>query len=234
MIHPNDRKITVVDRGSDVLVIDARNGSRQLRYRSAKGEATKVMFAGPADMIVVDVASMTHTVEALPVRVRPMRPERPARTDRRQPSRKLETCKHFGELLRDESFPPAAGLGDMVANGLSAIGVTKERWSALVSQGRSEGVCTGCDGRQIFVNWLGEKLGLSVGQGPILHKLLEADEIKPQPVFACVVHGKCLPTLRRDGEVKQAIEGAGFHLCYGCKDKELVPIESPDNLRGKS
>ncbi len=54
------------------------------------------------------------------------------------------------------------GLGDMVAAGLDAIGVTKERVQAVAS---AVGVkdC-GCAKRQAALNRLGEKLGLPPGQ----------------------------------------------------------------------
>ena len=47
-----------------------------------------------------------------------------------------------------------AGLGDMVASGLSAIGITKERVSAAVG-----GDC-GCQKRQEALNELGRKIGI--------------------------------------------------------------------------
>ena len=47
-----------------------------------------------------------------------------------------------------------AGLGDMVAAGLSAIGITKERVEAVVG-----GDC-GCRQRQEALNRLGRKLGV--------------------------------------------------------------------------
>ena len=47
-----------------------------------------------------------------------------------------------------------AGLGDMVAAGLSAIGITKERVSAAVG-----GDC-GCHKRQEALNELGRKFGI--------------------------------------------------------------------------
>lgn len=54
------------------------------------------------------------------------------------------------------------GLGDMVASGLAAVGITKERAQAVAS---AVGVkdC-GCRGRQAALNKLGEKLGLPPGQ----------------------------------------------------------------------
>jgi hypothetical protein len=56
----------------------------------------------------------------------------------------------------------AAGLGDMVAAGLSAVGITKERVQAVASK---VGVkdC-GCRKRQAALNRLGTKLGLPPGQ----------------------------------------------------------------------
>jgi hypothetical protein len=49
---------------------------------------------------------------------------------------------------------PRRSLGDMVAAGLSAIGVTKERVSAVVG-----GDC-GCHKRQEALNQLGRKIGI--------------------------------------------------------------------------
>ena len=69
-------------------------------------------------------------------------------------------------ITADETHPayPRAkpGLGDMVAAGLDAIGVTKERVQAVAS---AVGVkdC-GCAKRQAALNRLGEKLGLPPGQ----------------------------------------------------------------------
>jgi hypothetical protein len=50
--------------------------------------------------------------------------------------------------------PPKPGLGDMVAAGLSAIGITKERVSAVVG-----GDC-GCAKRQEALNALGRRVGI--------------------------------------------------------------------------
>ena len=46
------------------------------------------------------------------------------------------------------------GLGDMVAAGLSAVGITKERVSAVL--GRD----CGCEGRQAAMNLLGRRFGI--------------------------------------------------------------------------
>jgi hypothetical protein len=64
-----------------------------------------------------------------------------------------------GDIITvDETHPayPRAkpGLGDMVAAGLSAIGITKERASALAG-----GDC-GCSKRQEQLNELGRRIGI--------------------------------------------------------------------------
>jgi hypothetical protein len=53
---------------------------------------------------------------------------------------------------------PRPGLGDMVAAGLSAVGITKDRVSAVVG-----GDC-GCAERQDWLNRLGHRLGIG---GPL-------------------------------------------------------------------
>lgn len=56
------------------------------------------------------------------------------------------------------ALPARPGLGDMVASGLKAVGITKERVSALVG-----GPC-GCPERQAALNQIGHKyLGLPTG-----------------------------------------------------------------------
>jgi len=66
-------------------------------------------------------------------------------------------------VIVDETHPayPAThkplGLGDYVANALSAIGITKERVEAVV------GRPCGCDGRQATLNAAGAWLGMSPG-----------------------------------------------------------------------
>lgn len=61
---------------------------------------------------------------------------------------------------RHEAYP-RRGLGDMVAAGLSAVGVTKDRVEAVVG-----GPC-GCGERQAWLNKVGhEWLGLPPGQPP--------------------------------------------------------------------
>lgn len=64
---------------------------------------------------------------------------------------------------RHPAYPRARpGLGDMVASGLAAVGITKERAQAVAS---AVGVkdC-GCAKRQAALNKLGEKLSLPPGQ----------------------------------------------------------------------
>ena len=58
----------------------------------------------------------------------------------------------IGDLLTGGHGPP--GLGDMVAAGLSAVGITKERVSKLAG-----GDC-GCAKRQQALNELGRKIGI--------------------------------------------------------------------------
>lgn len=50
--------------------------------------------------------------------------------------------------------PPRRGLGDMVAAGLSAVGITENRVSALL------GRPCGCPGRKRALNALGRRLGI--------------------------------------------------------------------------
>lgn len=66
----------------------------------------------------------------------------------------------------DETHPayPRAkpGLGDMVANGLASVGITKERVSAVL--GRD----CGCAKRQAALNELGKRLGIGNADRPSL------------------------------------------------------------------
>jgi len=63
-------------------------------------------------------------------------------------------CGHKPPIRRRCDVQLKPGLGDMVAAGLSAIGVTKERVSALAG-----GDC-GCAKRQEQLNELGRKIGI--------------------------------------------------------------------------
>jgi hypothetical protein len=68
------------------------------------------------------------------------------------------TCQRCGFVAKTsgtrKSCTPKHGLGDMVASGLSAIGITKERVSKLAG-----GDC-GCAKRQAALNELGRKIGI--------------------------------------------------------------------------
>jgi hypothetical protein len=62
-----------------------------------------------------------------------------------------------GDILTVDPLHPSYprhGLGDMVADGLAAVGITKERVSALV--GRD----CGCQQRQELLNQVGYRLGI--------------------------------------------------------------------------
>ena len=66
------------------------------------------------------------------------------------------------EIVVDETHPayprPRPGLGDLAAVALAAVGITKDRFEAIVG-----GPC-GCDERQAWMNAAGEKwLGLPPG-----------------------------------------------------------------------
>lgn len=75
----------------------------------------------------------------------------------------VANCRASNKTPAVNSSP---GLGDMVAAGLSAVGITKERVSALVG-----GDC-GCQARQEALNRLGHKLGIG---GPLVDKPPTAD-----------------------------------------------------------
>lgn len=69
---------------------------------------------------------------------------------------------HIAGLIRecDGVQVVRPGLGDMVAAGLSVVGITKERVSAIVG-----GDC-GCAERQDWLNQLGHKLGIGTPPPP--------------------------------------------------------------------
>jgi hypothetical protein len=82
----------------------------------------------------------------------------------RQGDEFLAVCSRCGAAVGVQSMtPPIAlcrppGLGDMVANALSAVGITKERVEAVVG-----GPC-GCSERQGYINAAAAKwLGMSPG-----------------------------------------------------------------------
>ena len=77
----------------------------------------------------------------------------------------VEACivsREGDRIVVDETHPayprPRPGLGDMVASGLAAVGITKERAQAVAN---AVGVrdC-GCDGRQEPLNRAGYALGI--------------------------------------------------------------------------
>lgn len=68
--------------------------------------------------------------------------------------------QHLELLARVNQKKTRPGLGDMVAAGLSAVGITKERVS------KAMGRPCGCQGRQAALNKLGQKIGLPPGQTP--------------------------------------------------------------------
>jgi len=72
---------------------------------------------------------------------------------------KSDTAYHVCETSKPRAKP---GLGDMVAAGLDAIGITKERVQAVASKVGIKDC--GCAKRQAALNRLGEKLGLPPGQ----------------------------------------------------------------------
>ena len=76
----------------------------------------------------------------------------------------LQRCTVCGRLARHRNTnvhaecrgPQPMGLGDMVAAGLSYVGITKERVAALVG-----GDC-GCQQRQQFLNEAGKAIGIGL------------------------------------------------------------------------
>lgn len=67
-----------------------------------------------------------------------------------------KTRDHIASLIRRKQNKP--GLGDMVASGLAAVGITKDRAQAVAN---AVGVkdC-GCAGRQAALNKAGYRLGI--------------------------------------------------------------------------
>lgn len=77
-------------------------------------------------------------------------------------SDRCKACGRKGAALPDGSMSVRnciPGLGDRVAAGLAAFGITKERVSAVI------GDC-GCEQRQKALNELGYKLGIGVTTEP--------------------------------------------------------------------
>ena len=150
------------------------------------------------------------------------------------PPEKGRRCTYRSPPL-DEIFPPPAGLGDYVSTALHSFGLTKERFSKLVTLGKTEEGCN-CNGRHAIANWVGERLGLAPGRLPELHDLLLAEEMQPQKVCHCShFDAKCLPILKVDRELPlaQAIQKAGYQLCQGCPKFLAADPVGPSKTEGK-
>lgn len=148
--------------------------------------------------------------------VRRITPQKKQRTP--SPPKK---CKHLGDPTSGV-YPPKDGLGDAVERGLSACGITKERWASAKAAFRltkNEADCSGCEKRQQMLNHLGQSLGMTSKSAEI-SRLLNLEEGKPLTVSACEVHGVCVTA----GDTR-GIEGAP-HSCTGCKDRVMVDIIS--------
>lgn len=142
-------------------------------------------------------------------------------------------CKFLGGIIAGEKFPPRDGGGDLVSNALKAVGITKERWANLVGTFKTEykpkaGGCGGCDARQKFLNWAGKAIGLSEGKGPELQAVLEMQTLPTLPVYACEIHGKCLPLLNVNETTAAQLVAGGWHGCGRCPDK-VLKLENPEN-----
>lgn len=88
---------------------------------------------------------------------------------------------------------------------------------------------------------LGERRTNRVGQPDTLKVLCTTcqgvNDIQ-QPVFDCAVYGRCLPSFQPKGEardrwygdeaqgIEPRFESGMYHLCTGCKSRELVEIAS--------
>ena len=134
-----------------------------------------------------------------------------------QPERPAPRCRHLGEPIGE--YPPRDGLGDAVERGLSALGVTKERWARLKhAAGWTDDPndCGGCTGRQIALNKLGAAVG--IGTDPerrrLLERLLRLEAGKTATVHGCAIHGECLRGL--------GVEIAGAPIgCVRCRREGL-------------
>lgn len=151
------------------------------------------------------------------------------KSDDWHPGERIVECRFRSSCL-DETFPPPAGLGDYISTALHSFGLTKERFSILITLGKTEEGCN-CKGRHAIANWVGERLGLAPGRLPELHDLLLAEEMQPQKVCHCsYFQAKCLPNLRldRDLPLAKAIQGSGYHCCPGCPAYSANPLGSQE------
>ena len=135
-----------------------------------------------------------------------------------EPTRCYANCKHLGRYTR-EMFPPNLGLGDYVSDALGGIGITKARWTSLVTAYKKEAPTVknpgcGCKKRESLLNYAGRKLGLSTGQGSDLRVLLSSIVVRKQPMFKCSLHGTCIGLGEIfNEEVSAAIDAIGIKRC---------------------
>lgn len=137
------------------------------------------------------------------------------------PKKRRKPCSHLGDPT-GESFPPPEGAGNLISSALSKIGVTKKRFSRLITLGKSETGCN-CNWRIGAVNWIGSWLGLPGGMSGELQDLVTMEEIAKQDLHHCgYFQQSCLPNLHltQDGETRREMARAGFRLCHGCQHRE--------------
>jgi hypothetical protein len=91
------------------------------------------------------------------------------------PSEDLLQRYRSGEFLAHLTAKPAPGLGDCVASALDAVGITKERVSAVAA---AVGIADcGCDNRQAWLNRVGHAVGIGT---PNPHKTADTDFPDPR------------------------------------------------------
>lgn len=127
----------------------------------------------------------------------------------------------FRGAVTEKTWPPPEGLGDYISDGLAAIGITKERWSQLVTLGKSKSGC-GCNARQKLANWLGEQLGFEKGREPELHELLRKTDVPIMRLHICSLHGECLPQQSLTGLQELASMEGVPRMCMFCKDNPKI------------
>lgn len=134
-------------------------------------------------------------------------------------------CTHLGGVLKSEMFPPEKGLGDYTENILSSIGITKEKWAALVGEEKEKTGCGGCGWRHKVLNSVSNWFGFGKGRGPELNKaleeLLQVTDLAPRPMYECGVFGKCVPNFKPSDKLREVIHNdlqAG--CCPGCPKYE--------------
>ena len=85
---------------------------------------------------------------------------------------RCEVCGRAA-FRRDTHRNCRPGLGDRVASALSAVGITKDRVSALVG-----GDC-GCQERQEWLNRVGRQLGIGAPPAPDFHDQRLPEQSEP-------------------------------------------------------